>query len=64
MKRHPRQKLDPNDIRADGVDRDGTAWIDGNPKGIKTSVTTDAYRDGWERAFGGKGATGKRDPAC
>lgn len=55
MKRKPTDLLNPKDARPMGTDSKGTLWVDGNAKGIRTMTTTDAYREGWERAFKRKG---------
>jgi hypothetical protein len=52
MKRDPTTPLDAKAARPVGVDREGTLWIDGDAKGIRSAIATDEFRAGWERVFG------------
>lgn len=51
-RRNARDPLDPKAARQAGVDNEGTLWVDGNAKGIRSAVTSEAFREGWERTFG------------
>lgn len=51
-RRNPREPLDPKVARLAGLDGQGTLWVDGNAKGIRSAVSSEDFRRGWERVWG------------